>query len=52
MNWQELLTLAVVLSVAAVFVWRSSAPDKHEHGCDCDCHREHGEKSEKKTTVH
>jgi hypothetical protein len=49
MNWQEILPLIIVLGVAAIFVWRSSSPDKHEHGCDCDCHHDHSEKSKPET---
>ena len=51
MNWQEILPLIIVLSVAAIFVWRSSSPDKHEHSCNCDCHHGHEEKSNKETPV-
>jgi hypothetical protein len=41
MNWQQILTLGIVLAVAVIFVWRSSNPSGHKHGCNCGC--DHGE---------
>jgi len=46
MNWQQFLALAGILTVAVVFVWRSSGQKKHEHNCGCGCAHEHGSKKE------
>ena len=48
MNWQQFLTLVIVLGVAVVLVWRSSAPKKHDHGCDCGCPNHHEGEARKK----
>ena len=38
MNWQQLITLSLVLAVAILFVWRSSGkPTGHGSGCNCGC---------------
>lgn len=37
MNWQQVLTLVIVLGVTAIVVWRSSSPHKHNRGCNCGC---------------
>ncbi len=37
MNWHQFLPMLIVLSVAVVFVWRSSSPKKHDHNCNCGC---------------
>jgi hypothetical protein len=49
MNWQQLTALGVVLVVAAIFVWRSSDPKKHKHGCNCGCAHEDEEAPQDKT---
>lgn len=51
MNWQEILPIIIVLAVGAIFVWRSSSPDKHEHSCNCDCHHGHEGKSKKEAPI-
>jgi hypothetical protein len=40
MNWQNILTLVVVLGAATFFVWRSSGTKKHNHDCNCGCAHE------------
>ncbi len=37
MNWQQVLTLVIVLGVTAIVVWRSSSPHKHNRDCNCGC---------------
>ncbi len=41
MNWQQLIALGVVLTVAVIFIWRSADPKRHKHGCGCGC--DHGD---------
>ena len=48
MSWQQFLPLVIVLGVAVIFVWRSSTPKKHEHGCDCGCPNHNENESPKK----
>ena len=49
MNWQQFLPLLVVLTVAVIFVWRSSGSKKSDEGCDCcGCHHEHKAEHEQK----
>ena len=52
MNWQQFLTLLIVLGVAAIFVWRSSGTKKHTHGHDCGCAREPGAEKQKDQATH
>ena len=48
MNWQQLVTLAIILTIAVVFVWRGSSAKK-SGGCGCGCaHGEHGEQDREK----
>jgi hypothetical protein len=49
MNWQEFLPIIIVLAVGAIFVWRSSGEQKHEHKCGCDCHHDHAPEAKKET---
>jgi len=50
MNWQQFLPLLIVLGVGVLFVWRSSAPKKHEHSADCGCaHKDESEHQRNKT---
>jgi len=45
MNWQQILPVALLLSAAALLVWRSSG--KKAGGCKCGCaHPEEHEKKE------
>ncbi len=41
MNWQQVLTLVIVLGVTAIVVWRSSSPHKHNRDCNCGCDHDH-----------
>ena len=42
MNWQQLITLSIVLAVAVLFVWRSSGKKSgHGSGCNCGCPHDH-----------
>ncbi len=42
MNWQQLITLSIVLGVAILFVWRSSGKKpEHGSGCNCGCPHDH-----------
>jgi hypothetical protein len=50
MTWHEILPLAVVLGVAAIFVWRSSGAKKSDGGCECcGCGHEHPAKPDGST---
>jgi|GEM_PF-1424410 len=50
MSWQNILALAIVLGVATFFVWRSSGPKNHSHGCNCGCgHEDESETRKDKT---
>ncbi len=51
MSWQNIITLAVVVGVAAFFVWRSSGTKDHKHGCGCGCpHEGEADAKSKKAT--
>jgi hypothetical protein len=51
MNWQQFLTLLIVLGVATFFVWRSSGTKKHKHSHHCGCaHGCDAEKQKEKAT--
>ncbi|HEY5345968.1 MAG TPA: hypothetical protein VIK62_06450 [Verrucomicrobiae bacterium] len=52
MNWQQFLTLMIVLGVAVIFVWRSSSPKKHEHSHNCGCDHEHDSEKPKDKAAH
>jgi len=52
MNWQQFLTLLIVLGVGAIFVWRSSSPKKHEHSANCGCDHEHDSDKPKDKAAH
>jgi len=41
MNLQQFIPLAIVLTVAVIFVWRSSGSKPHQHDCGCGCDHEH-----------
>ena len=44
MNWQQLITLSIVLAVAILFVWRSSGKKSgHGSGCNCGCPHDHAD---------
>jgi len=37
MNWQQFLPLAVILTVAFIFIWRGSGSKKPGCGCGTEC---------------
>jgi len=51
MSWQQFLPLMMVLGVAVVFVWRSSDPKKHDHGCNCGCPHDHKDEEHKESAA-
>ena len=52
MSWQNILTLVIVLGVAAIFVWRSSGSKDHKHGCHCGCAHENETENKKEKVTH